>query len=62
MEQQMTQIKELINNSIDEKIGKQANQSETLTYASKAATGNPNNERNQLRSFRLEAKNEEIVI
>ena len=48
MEEQMTQIKKLINSSIDEKIGKQIPQSATLTYASKAATGTRNNESNEL--------------
>lgn len=62
MEQQMTQIKEMINTSIDEKIGKQISQPENLTYASKTATGILKNDGNELRSFMIEAKNEEIVI
>ena len=62
MEQQMIKIKEIINTSIDEKIGKQISQPANLTYASKTATGILKNDGNELRSFMIEAKNEEIVI
>ena len=62
LDHQMVQMKEFIQTSIDEKLEKHINKSQTMTYASKAASGVQKQEGNELRSFMLEAKNAEIVI